>query len=115
MENGTLGGFFGLVLTELSKAMNFTVEILDPMEAFGNWNRQEKRWVGAIGQLVANEADIGVSAFTLTTRRQNVIDFTMPLVRSHYRLYFKQPESSNVEWSLYLKVIMIFIYIYNIY
>lgn len=89
--------------------MNFTVEILEPREAFGSWSQEEKKWIGAIGQLVANEADIGVSAFTLTTHRQDVVDFTTPLVRSHYRLYFKAPETSFVQWDLYFRVIMIFI------
>ncbi|XP_011684761.1 PREDICTED: uncharacterized protein LOC105448099 [Wasmannia auropunctata] len=105
LENGTLGGFLGLVLTELTKAMNFSVEILDPVEGFGGWSHQQKIWTGAIGQLVINKADIGVSAFTMTTRRRNVIDFTMPLVRSRYRLYFKEPEQATVQWNLYLQTL----------
>ncbi|XP_011694269.1 PREDICTED: glutamate receptor 3-like [Wasmannia auropunctata] len=82
--------------------MNFTVEILDPVEAFGSWSEQQKIWVGAVGQLVSNEADIGISAFTMTANRRNVIDFTIPLVRSRYCLYFKKPIVSNVQWHLYL-------------
>lgn len=89
--------------------MNFTVEMLDPVQGFGCWNKEKKRWTGAIGQLVTNEADIGVSAFTITTRRLNVIDFTLPLIRSQNRLYFKRPKSSYVHWSLYLRVIIIII------
>ncbi|XP_024892967.1 probable glutamate receptor [Temnothorax curvispinosus] len=102
-ENGTVGGFFGLLLIELSKVMNFTVEMLDPVEGFGIWSKEKNVWTGAIGQLVANEADIGISAFTMTTHRQNVIDYTIPLIRSNYRLYFKEPDTSFVQWSLYLK------------
>ncbi|XP_024879231.1 probable glutamate receptor [Temnothorax curvispinosus] len=102
-ENGTVGGFFGLLLTELSKMMNFTVEILDPAEGFGTWSKEKKVWTGAIGQLVANEADIGISAFAMTTGRQNVIDYTIPLMRSPYRLYFKEPNTALVEWSLYFR------------
>ncbi|XP_011880267.1 PREDICTED: probable glutamate receptor [Vollenhovia emeryi] len=103
LKNGTISGFFGLLLMELSKVMNFTVKILDPVEGFGCWSREKKVWTDAIGQLVANEADVGVSAFTITTRRQEVIDFTVPLIRSRYRLYFKEPNNPDVEWSLYLR------------
>ncbi|XP_071642209.1 glutamate receptor ionotropic, delta-2-like [Temnothorax longispinosus] len=102
-ENGTVGGFFGLLLIELSKVMNFTVEILDPVEEFGSWSKEKMVWTGAIGQLVTNEADIGISAFSMTTGRQNVIDYTIPLIRSRYRLYFKRPNTVLVEWSLYLR------------
>ncbi|XP_071566429.1 probable glutamate receptor [Temnothorax nylanderi] len=102
-ENGTVGGFFGLLLIELSKVMNFTVEILDPVEGYGSWSNEKKVWTGAIGQLVANEADIGISAFAMTTGRQNVIDYTIPLIRSPYRLYFKEPNTLLVEWSLYFR------------
>ncbi|XP_077269823.1 putative glutamate receptor [Temnothorax americanus] len=102
-ENGTVGGFFGLLLIELSKVMNFTVEILDPVEGFGTWSKEKKVWTGAIGQLVANEADIGISSFTMMSHRQDVIDYTIPLIRSRYRLYFKEPNTALVEWSLYLK------------
>ncbi|XP_071566397.1 glutamate receptor ionotropic, delta-2-like [Temnothorax nylanderi] len=102
-ENGTVDGFFGLLLIDLSKMMNFTVEILDPVEGYGIWSNEKKVWTGAIGQLVANEADIGISAFAMTTGRQNVIDYTIPLIRSPYRLYFKEPNTLLVEWSLYLR------------
>ncbi|XP_028046100.1 glutamate receptor 2 [Monomorium pharaonis] len=103
LKNGTICGFLGLLLMELSKVMNFTVKILDPVEGFGWWNRQKNGWTGAIGELIANKADIGVSAFTMTTSRLKVVDFTMPLVRSQYRLYFKQPEASKVYWSMYFR------------
>ncbi|XP_071566391.1 probable glutamate receptor [Temnothorax nylanderi] len=102
-ENGTVGGLFGMLLIELSKVMNFTVEILVPVEGYGSWSKEKKVWTGAIGQLVANEADIGISAFAMTTGRQNVIDYTIPLIRSRYRLYFKEPNTALVEWSLYFK------------
>ncbi|XP_024892887.1 probable glutamate receptor, partial [Temnothorax curvispinosus] len=102
-ENGTVGGFFGLLLIELSKVMNFTVEILDPVQGYGSWSKEKKVWTGAIGQLVANEADIGISGFVMTTDRQNVIDYTIPLIRSRYSLYFKEPNTALVEWSLYLR------------
>ncbi|KAL0103330.1 hypothetical protein PUN28_017542 [Cardiocondyla obscurior] len=83
--------------------MNFTIEILKPVEGFGSWSEENRKWIGSIGQLVANKADIGVSAFTMTTRRQKVIDFSVPLIRSRYRLFFKEPQTAYVQWTLYLK------------
>ncbi|EZA49991.1 hypothetical protein X777_11479 [Ooceraea biroi] len=104
VENGgTIGGFLGLLLIELSRAMNFTMEILDPVDAYGSWNQQRNMWTGVIGQLVVGKADIGVSEFTLMPGRMDVVDFTLPLIHSRSRLYFKQPDSTDVHWSGYFQ------------
>ncbi|XP_028045673.2 glutamate receptor ionotropic, kainate 4 [Monomorium pharaonis] len=103
-EDDMVSGFLGVLLLELSKVMNFTVKLLDPVEGYGWLNEQKTGWTGAIGKLVANEADLGVSAFTMTTHRLKVVDFTMPLLRSQYRLYFKQSDLTHVQWSVYLRV-----------
>ncbi|KYQ52733.1 Glutamate receptor, ionotropic kainate 2, partial [Trachymyrmex zeteki] len=98
LKNGTMGGFFGLLLLELSKVMNFTIKILDPVDSYGSWNPQKNSWTGAIGKLVDNEADIGVAAFTITNERLNHIDFTIPLISTQYRLYMHQPITPYVQW-----------------
>jgi len=103
-KDRTISGFFGLLLTELSKEMNFTIEMLQPMESYGNWNRQENTWTGVIGQLIAGKADIGAAEFSLMPGRLNVVDFTLPLIHSRSRLYFKQPDSADLHWSGYFQV-----------
>ncbi|XP_018048668.1 PREDICTED: uncharacterized protein LOC108687427 [Atta colombica] len=103
LKNGTMDGFFGLLLIELSKVMNFTIKILDPVDSFGSWDPQNG-WSGAIGKLVNNEADIGIAAFTVTNDRLNNIDFTIPLIRTEYRLYLHQPITPYVQWFWYFKV-----------
>lgn len=86
--------------------MNFTVKMLEPVSAYGSENVQNNTWTGVIGQLITKKADIGVSEFTMTTRRLDVIDFTLPLLYSRNRLYFKQPDDSGVQWSGYFQVII---------
>jgi hypothetical protein len=88
--------------------MNFTVKLLDPVEKAGALNKNKTGWTGVVGQLIANEADLGVSAFARTIERQNVVDFTVSLTRSDYHLYFRQPDV-DVDWAMYFKVIIIFI------
>lgn len=84
--------------------MNFTMVVLDPVDTYGGWNHQMDTWTGVIGQVVTDEADIGAAEFTLTSDRLKIVDFTMPLIYSRSRLYFKQPESTNVHWSGYFRV-----------
>ncbi|XP_020292091.1 glutamate receptor ionotropic, delta-2-like [Pseudomyrmex gracilis] len=103
LENDKIGGFLGLLLIELSQAMNFTIEILDPVDEYGSWSWHDMAWTGVIGQLVTGKADIGVSELTITSSRLYAVDFTMPLIRLRNRLYFKQPNGFNVQWSGYFK------------
>ncbi|XP_012235277.2 glutamate receptor 1-like [Linepithema humile] len=103
MRNGKINGFLGLLMVELSKVMNFTMKILNPVKAYGSWSYTQNIWTGAIGQLVFDEADIGVSEFTITSGRLNVVDFTLPLMLSRNCLYFKEPSGSDVPWSGYFK------------
>nr|XP_012235169.1 PREDICTED: glutamate receptor-like [Linepithema humile] len=111
ITNGTTDGFLGLLMKELSKMMNFTMKILDPVEAYGSWSHTQNMWTGVIGQLVSDEADIGVTEFTITSDRLNVVDFTLPLMHSRNRIYFKQPSSSDVQWSGYFKAFSLEIWI----
>ncbi|XP_039305938.1 glutamate receptor 1-like [Solenopsis invicta] len=107
-ENHTLGGMFGALLTgalltELSKVMNFTVKVLDPLEGFGALNEHRTGWTGVVGQILTNEADFGVSSFTRTIERQDVVDFTVTLIRSKYYLFYKQADIDDVTWSTYFR------------
>ncbi|KAG7206803.1 hypothetical protein KM043_000712 [Ampulex compressa] len=102
-KNGVLSEFLGLVLIELSRVMNFRMEILDSVEAYGSWLEEEQAWSGVIGQLVDNKADLGAAEFTVTNHRLTVVDFTLPLLLSRNRLYIKEPVGFAVQWSGYFK------------
>ncbi|XP_011252420.2 glutamate receptor 3-like [Camponotus floridanus] len=110
-ENGVIGGFLGLLLIELSRVMNFTMKVLDPIEEYGSWNEKKKVWTGVIGQLVSGKADIGVSEFSITATRLNVIDFSLPLMHTPSRIYFKQPSGIDLHWSGYFKAFSLGIWI----
>ncbi|XP_072757012.1 probable glutamate receptor [Anoplolepis gracilipes] len=103
LKNGEISGYFGLLMIELSRVMNFTMKVLTPTEAYGSFNKEENIWTGVIGQLVNGKADIGVSEFTIMECRLSVVDFTLPLIHSPSRVYFKQPDRTDVHWTGYFK------------
>lgn len=84
--------------------MNFTIEILEPVDAYGSWDKENETWNGVIGQLISGEIDIGVAEFTVTTRRLEAVDFTLPFLLSRNRLYMMEPSGASVQWSAYFKV-----------
>ncbi|XP_076677003.1 glutamate receptor ionotropic, delta-2 isoform X2 [Andrena cerasifolii] len=103
MVDGVLSQFFGNVIQELSEAMNFTIEVIGAQAAYGNWNKDEQTWTGVIGEVVSNRVDFGVAEFTITKHRLDVVDFTLPLILSRNKVYFKKHDASSVQWSAYFK------------
>ncbi|CAL7936743.1 unnamed protein product [Xylocopa violacea] len=103
VKNGVLLRFLGRVIQELSRALNFTIELTNFMPAYGSWDKQGQSWTGVIGEVASNRVDLGVAEFSMTNHRLNAVDFTLPLIVSHNRIYFKKPDGSIVHWSAYLK------------
>ncbi|KAL3095880.1 hypothetical protein niasHS_005639 [Heterodera schachtii] len=73
-------GFCIDLLKEMAKLLNFTydIEVIDD----GTYGVEDEngRWNGIIGVLQRHEADLSVSAVTITYSRVSVIDFTLPFM-----------------------------------
>lgn len=104
-KDGVLSLFFGSVMQELSKSMNFTIEVVSSMPTYGTWNEEEHTWTGVIGEVTSRRADFGVAEFSMTKQRMDAVDFTLPLILSRNKIYFKKPDGSSVQWSAYFKVL----------
>ncbi|CAD1478680.1 unnamed protein product [Heterotrigona itama] len=104
LKNGVLTNFLGAVIKELSKSMNFKIEVASSVLIYGSWNEEKGIWTGVIGELITDRADIGVAEFSMTTSRLDIVDFTFPLILSRNRIYFKKPDGSFIHWSAYFKI-----------
>ncbi|XP_066598107.1 glutamate receptor ionotropic, delta-2-like [Prorops nasuta] len=103
VKDGKLFDLFGEVLGELSRGMNFKMEIMPSVEGYGSYNKEMGKWTGVIGELVSGQADVGVAEFTMTTSRLDVVDFTLPLLLSKNRLYIRGHSNASVQWSAYFQ------------
>ncbi|XP_043280870.1 glutamate receptor ionotropic, kainate 2-like isoform X2 [Venturia canescens] len=102
-EDGRPGGFFNSILRELEQVMDFKEMKITKKEGFGSWDSEAQSWSGVIELLDANEADLGVAEFSMTTHRLQVVDFTLPLMVTPIQVYFRALDSSEVEWSAHFK------------
>lgn len=64
------------VVKRLSNVFRFNVRVVRPKDRQFGVLTQDKRWTGLMGSLVNGEADIGVTALSITVGRAEVIDFT---------------------------------------
>lgn len=66
-------GFCIDLLKEMSKVLNFTFEILEVEDGTYGVQDETGRWNGIIGVLQRHEADLSISAVTITYSRVKVI------------------------------------------
>ena len=102
-----MGGFFGDVIRELSMAINFKIKHVGKEDEYGSWDNQTKEWTGIIKQLCINKVDFAAADMIVSTRRLDVVDFSIPLVTSRVVLFFKEPNSTGGQQLGYFLVIIL--------
>nr|UEN71272.1 ionotropic receptor 3 [Gregopimpla kuwanae] len=65
-------------IQKLSEEMNFEYDLVIPTDrSFGN-KLPNGKWTGLVGDLARGETDIALAALTMTSEREEVIDFVAP-------------------------------------
>ena len=66
------------LLMELASKMNFEYEIIPAAKNQYGYKMPNGSWTGLVGDLISGEIDISVATLTMTTEREEVIDFVSP-------------------------------------
>ncbi|KAL7076498.1 hypothetical protein ACQ4LE_004351 [Meloidogyne hapla] len=82
IEDDTLiyEGFCIDLLREMAKLLNFTYDLVEVDDGAYGVEDEYGHWNGIIGVLQRHEADLSVSALTITYSRVSVVDFTLPFM-----------------------------------
>ena len=78
MPNRGLTGYCINLLERLAQGMDFDYEIVAADNNEYGKKRADGTWSGVVGDLISGEIDISVAALTMTTEREEVIDFVAP-------------------------------------
>src|SRR5699024_5671367 len=65
---------------------------------YGSYNKNTdgpKVWNGMVGELMRHEADIAIAPLTITSGREEVIDFTKPFMSLSISIMIKKPTKKN--------------------
>ncbi|CEF59755.1 Ionotropic glutamate receptor domain and Extracellular solute-binding protein, family 3 domain and Glutamate receptor, L-glutamate/glycine-binding domain-containing protein [Strongyloides ratti] len=73
-------GFCIDLIKEMSLILNFTWTIYEVKDGAYGVGDDNGKWNGVIGMLQRHEADLSVSALTITYSRSSVVDFTLPFM-----------------------------------
>jgi hypothetical protein len=74
--------------------MNFTYTLIKPPD--GQWGsiQSDGSWSGTVNLLANEIIDIGATDFTITTERNDVISFTVPITDIYNSLFIKNPSDA---------------------
>nr|CAD7463067.1 unnamed protein product [Timema tahoe] len=102
-QHQILYGMFGEVWQVLEKKLNFTTQFVIPEdEAYGQ-SMSDGGWNGVVGMVMRQEVDVGVAPITMSLDRNDVIDFTIPLLMSNYVIMIRKPNKLVINWYGFLK------------
>ncbi|PSN34366.1 Ionotropic receptor 139 [Blattella germanica] len=91
--NGIIGHAFGI----LKDLTNFNI----PREA--KWGVPENgTWDGMIGEIQRKEVDMAVNGFFMTSKRMDILDFTLPLLYTRYSIFIREPDNKSTQWGNFL-------------
>lgn len=89
--NERFEGFCVDLIHELSQLLHFRYEFrLCKDGAYGS-KKKDGTWNGMIGELIRNEADIAIVDLTITSKREEAVDFTLPFMNTGISILYKKP------------------------
>ncbi|XP_066297154.1 glutamate receptor ionotropic, delta-2-like isoform X2 [Branchiostoma lanceolatum] len=86
-------GFCVDFLQKLAMKLQFTYELLEAHDGHEGTYHEGEGWTGAVGDIVHGRADIIVAPLTITSYREDVIDFTKPYMEYGIGMLMKVPDA----------------------
>jgi len=80
---------------------NYTIQLVADGE-YGTHDKVKGEWSGMIGELQSQKADIVVADMTITYKREQVIDFTIPYMNLGVTILYKKPRRQEPDLFLFL-------------
>ncbi|CAF3808094.1 unnamed protein product [Rotaria sordida] len=63
--------------------------------SFGNKPADDQPWTGMIGELVRHEVDLAIAPLTITSQRENAVDFSKPWMNLGISILMSKPERTK--------------------
>ena len=100
------------LIEELSKILQFkyTFQLVKD-KAYGVKNKNGE-WNGMIGEILRGEADLAVADLTITSKREEAVDFTLPFMNTGISILFKKPTAKVTSLFSFLSPFSMVVWIY---
>lgn len=112
-QNERYEGYAIDLIDELSKILHFKYifrEVKD--EAYGTLNETTGEWNGMIGELIRGEADLAIADLTITSKREEAVDFTLPFMNTGISILFRKPTKKVTTLFSFLSPFSMVVWVY---
>lgn len=112
-QNERYEGYAIDLIDELSKILHFKYifkEVKD--NAYGTLNETSGDWNGMIGELIRGEADLAIADLTITSKREEAVDFTLPFMNTGISILFRKPTKKVTTLFSFLSPFSMVVWVY---
>ncbi|XP_073835691.1 glutamate receptor ionotropic, kainate 2-like [Musca autumnalis] len=71
--------------------------------SYGKFNKETNQWDGIIGELINNDAHMGICDLTITQKRKTVVDFTVPFMQLGISILAYEKPIEQKPWNAFLE------------
>lgn len=96
--NSRYEGFAMDLIDELSRIVGFDYVFKEVDD--GKYGKQEgpsKEWNGLIKEIMIGKADLAIADLSITSSREDAVDFTLPFMSTGISILFKKPTTKELE------------------
>lgn len=101
--NARYEGYAIDLIDELSKIVGFDYEFKEVDDGkYGKYNETTKEWNGLIQEVMVGKADLAIADLSITSSREDAVDFTLPFMSTGISILFKKPTTKELEFFSFL-------------
>ncbi|KAF8784441.1 glutamate receptor ionotropic, kainate 2-like isoform X2 [Argiope bruennichi] len=110
--NARYEGFCIDLIDHLAKLLGFKYIIKEVADRAYGIKNETGHWNGMIGELINGVADIAIVDLTITSSREEAVDFTMPFMNTGISILFKKPTTKVTTLFSFLSPFSMEVWIY---
>lgn len=94
--NDRYEGFIVDLMNKISEVLGFEYDLKEVADRRYGSKNADGSWNGMIGEVVSGDADIAASDLTITSKREEAIDFTMPIMNLGIGILYKKKDAKQI-------------------
>lgn len=96
--NARYEGYAIDLIDELSRLVNFDYVFKEVDDGkYGKFDEEKKEWNGMIREVMIGKADLAIADLSITSSREDAVDFTLPFMSTGISILFKKPTTKELE------------------
>lgn len=111
--NARYEGYAIDLIDELSRLVGFDYQFKEVDDGkYGKYDEEKKEWNGMIREVMSGKADLAIADLSITSIREDAVDFTLPFMSTGISILFKKPTTKELELFSFLSPFETHVWIY---